>query len=358
MKSQPFTIRSSASRFAVGAVGALGIALMCTAALPVHATEVPKPKSESAELQAARQKLQAAQQQLAEAARDLATLQRASGVDSPFSYAFTFADDPDRAMLGVTIAPGPRKDGRMTGVRITGVTPGSGADKAGLKARDLLVSANGQSLDVAVDAGRSSLEILRDIMRTLKPGDVVTVEYLRDDRKHTAKVTATRPEHAFGDAPLMAWKDHGDVDLLLPLVPPAPRAPWLHQRWMDAAGLKLARIDDNLAEYFHTKDGVLVLEAPQDGPLDLRSGDVIRKINGRSVASPQAAWDELAEVPGNEPVKIELMRKGKAMSLQGPLPKALRVQTRRELIREIRSERQPEPPAPPAPPTDPAPSKP
>lgn len=334
------------------AVGILGIALLCTAALPVHATDVPPPPAppappatESADLQAAREKLQAAQQQLGEAARELARLYRESGEESPFSYAYEFINNPDRAMLGVTIAPGPHKDGRMTGVRVTGVTPGSGADKAGLKANDLLVSVNGQSLDVAAGEARNSMKTLRDFMATQKPDDVVTVEYLRDDRKHSAKVTATRPEHAIGEAPMMTWKGRGDVDLLLPMAPmapPAPRAPWPRQLWIDDAGLKLARIDDHLAEYFKTKDGVLVLEVPEEDPLGLRSGDVIRKINGRSVASPRAAWDELGEVRGDTPVKLDITRKGKMLSLQGPLPQSLRMPARRVMLHERRIEQETE----------------
>jgi len=67
------------------------------------------------------------------------------------------------------------------GVRVSGVIPGSPAEKAGLKTGDVLVEFAG----VAVDDLRS----FSDILKGLSPGDQADVVYLRDGERHTTTVT-------------------------------------------------------------------------------------------------------------------------------------------------------------------------
>lgn len=107
------------------------------------------------------------------------------------------------------------------------------------------------------------------------------------------------------------------MGVLVPPIPPVPPIPALAAR--APGGLQLARIDDDLAVYFKTKDGVLVVAAPDGGTLALRSGDVIRRINGRSVASPVAAWEEIADA-GDAPLKLQITRQGRELELAGTLP--------------------------------------
>ena len=102
------------------------------------------------------------------------------------------------------------------------------------------------------------------------------------------------------------------------------------------SGLQLARIDDDLAAYFKTKDGVLVVRAPEGGTLGLKSGDVIRKINGRSVASPVAAWEELADAEDG-PVRMSVVRQNKELALEGSLPASGRRHVERRIV--IRKEK-------------------
>ncbi|MFP5307848.1 MAG: PDZ domain-containing protein [Gammaproteobacteria bacterium] len=276
----------------------------------------PQPQAEDAELERARAELRRAQQDLARAAKELARVTREHKIISPRAYAYEFLTDPDRAMLGVTIGDEAKQERRC--VLITGVTPGSGADKAGLKSGDLLLSANGTRLAGAGGDERRPVERLRDVMNGLKPGDPVAIEYERDGKRATATVTASRPQHA-APLPMFGWTDDEDFDLLIPpaapLPPGAPLALHLHH---DDAGLQLARLDDDLAAYFDTKDGVLVVRAPEGGTLALKSGDVIRRINGRSVASPVAAWEELGDADGE--LTMDVLRRGKTLTLRGTLP--------------------------------------
>jgi hypothetical protein len=67
------------------------------------------------------------------------------------------------------------------GVKLSGVTPGSPADKAGVRAGDILVGMG--TLDVA------DLQGLTDALRAHKPGDTVPLRVIRDGKPLTVEVT-------------------------------------------------------------------------------------------------------------------------------------------------------------------------
>jgi hypothetical protein len=67
------------------------------------------------------------------------------------------------------------------GVKLSGVTPGSPGDKAGLRAGDIIVGMG--ALDVA------DLQGLTDALRAHKPGDTVPLRVLRDGKPLTLQVT-------------------------------------------------------------------------------------------------------------------------------------------------------------------------
>ncbi|HEY1181927.1 MAG TPA: S1C family serine protease, partial [Rhodocyclaceae bacterium] len=158
---------------------------------------------------------------------------------------------------------------------------------------------------------------LWSVMEPLKPGDPVQLDYKRDGKRSSTKVIATRPAEAIAPEAMMEWHEDKAINALIPPVPPVPPHPG---SWSEDSGeaLQLARIDDELAGYFRTRDGVLVLRAPAGATLALKSGDVIQRINGRSVASPVAAWEEIASADGAA-LKMDVMRHGKPLSLSGTL---------------------------------------
>lgn len=69
------------------------------------------------------------------------------------------------------------------GVRIGMVSPGSAAEKAGLKKDDIITQIEGVEI--------SNLKEYSDLLKKYKPGDTVTVIYTRDGKTNTAKVTLT-----------------------------------------------------------------------------------------------------------------------------------------------------------------------
>ncbi|MGE5323245.1 MAG: trypsin-like peptidase domain-containing protein, partial [Actinomycetota bacterium] len=90
-----------------------------------------------------------------------------------------------RGSIGVTFNPQTpalaRVYGVKQGVTISGVTPGLGADKAGLKAEDTITAVNGKPVKNGDD--------LVNIISAIKPGTKVPIEYVRNGQRKDAAVT-------------------------------------------------------------------------------------------------------------------------------------------------------------------------
>jgi len=89
--------------------------------------------------------------------------------------------------------------------------------------------------------------------------------------------------------------------------------------WCD---LDLVTMNADLGDYFGTKDGVLVIRAPADSGLPLKSGDVILSIGGRKPTSPAHAMRILRSYDAGESVSIEIMRHQKRQTLSWTVPEA------------------------------------
>src|SRR5262249_26170828 len=78
----------------------------------------------------------------------------------------------DRAALGIQARDAVSPSGDPAGVAITSVTPGGPAASAGLRGGDVITEINGAQIP--------SLAALSAELANLKPGEKVTVKYLRD----------------------------------------------------------------------------------------------------------------------------------------------------------------------------------
>jgi serine protease Do len=88
-----------------------------------------------------------------------------------------FSEDENRAMLGVTT------EGDDKGAEIESVTKESAAEKAGLKKGDIITKIDDKKIE--------STDDVTEAIRKHKPGDKVTITYLRDgkEQKATAELT-------------------------------------------------------------------------------------------------------------------------------------------------------------------------
>ncbi|HEX2312146.1 MAG TPA: trypsin-like peptidase domain-containing protein [Thermomonospora sp.] len=87
-----------------------------------------------------------------------------------------------RAALGVTVRTVVDLDsGEPAGVEVVGVSRGQGAEKAGIRAGDVIVAVNGTPTPTQA--------ALSQVLAALKPGQVAKVELLRGDSRTTVNVT-------------------------------------------------------------------------------------------------------------------------------------------------------------------------
>ena len=89
-----------------------------------------------------------------------------------------FTEDENRAMLGVTT------EGNDKGAEIESVTKESAAEKAGLKKGDIITKIGDRKIE--------STDDVTDAIRNHKPGDKVTVTFLRDGKTQTATTELTK----------------------------------------------------------------------------------------------------------------------------------------------------------------------
>jgi S1-C subfamily serine protease len=107
----------------------------------------------------------------------------------------------ERAELGVTTATIDQSLAGLnlpvtSGVLVQSVANGSAADRAGLKGGDISAQVAGQSIQLGGDIitkvdGKAvaTADDLASVVQSHKPGDKVTITYLRDAKSHDAEVT-------------------------------------------------------------------------------------------------------------------------------------------------------------------------
>ena len=204
--------------------------------------------------------------------------------------------------LGLIIS----SDEHEGGVKLIGITPGSGAQKAGLVAGDRVIEINGKQLKNF--KGEQAVEALMDELEDLEDGDLVNLVYESDGKIVKAEVAATRSKGNM-------WSFLGelgnidlDMDFDIEFLDDLKVGPLHHP------DLELSDIDDVMGHYFGVKAGVLVIadSREENGFLP---GDIIRNINGKDVESTKNALQQLSE--NNDVLhKVKILRKGKKKNLE------------------------------------------
>src|SRR5438874_6191493 len=223
---------------------------------------------------------------------------------------YAFGDN--RGRIGVIVDTKADAAGDKLGARIEGVTPGGPAEKAGLKVGDVITRFNGTTLGGAAseDDERSGPGTkLIDLARELDPGDTVQVEYRRgtDARKVTLVAEDLGGGRSWSGS--MEMPDMGAFKELMPQMGPGNEfefafgSPW--------GGIELVELNPDLGDYFGTREGVLVVRAPEDSTLGLKGGDVIVSIGGRKPSSPEQAMRILRSYDTGETVTMAVRRKEK-----------------------------------------------
>jgi S1-C subfamily serine protease len=220
------------------------------------------------------------------------------------------------AVLGINISTGTEDGGPVEGVPIVGVSPGGPAERAGLRAGDVIVLVGDQSLTAASAAEASAT--LVNFMDTVAPDDRISVTYLRDGRAGTATVVAAeidpsvmQPGFPFRQS-LEQLGDEIEAQVVRPFV----------RQWRGGVfrGMELVDLTPDLGRYFGTEQGILVVRAPEGDGIPLRDGDVIVKIGGRTVQSPAHTMRILRSYEPGEELVFDIFRDQRRQTLEVLMP--------------------------------------
>jgi predicted metalloprotease with PDZ domain len=253
----------------------------------------------------------------------------------------TIGHHGQKPMLGVLLG----ERGPAGGIELHGVTPGGGAEAAGLRAGDELTMIN----DVDLIEADSAIDALKEAMQDVQSGDSVSIGYQRDGSFVMADVTThARGFYIMGmtGAPtidmnmdihvealeamaeglaekfaevdfstewiesLGALENLESLESLQALGEIAPHINMTVSRAISVGGgLRLENVDADLAGYFGVEQGVLVLGVPAGKEQEtdgLKPGDIILTIDGEAIVGSDSAYRALL---GKE-ASVEVMRHG------------------------------------------------
>ena len=242
------------------------------------------------------------------------------------------------SQIGVTIRDIEESDAKTgklavaSGVVIEDVSEDSPAAKAGLKKGDIVVEFDGEHV-------RSVRQFTRLVQET-PAGRKAQTSVMRDGQKLNLTV---EPREAGG---FSYFSDGDKLSVLRDLdgyrfdiprpaapappaspVPPKPPAPpafpdfdafmW---RSGNTLGITVGDLSDQLAQYFGTKDGVLVMSVADDSAAakaGVKAGDVVTSFNGTDVTSPSNLRSRIQRLQDGDEFTVGIVRDKKSMTLKG-----------------------------------------
>jgi len=219
-------------------------------------------------------------------------------------------------------------DYRGPGVLVNQVVEGGPAEKAGVKAGDVIVSVNGQSV--------GSPDELQALVRRGHAGDRVRLDLARENKRQAltatlgerssgatwSRTTTTRTESdsddnedsILSDDDLQSLKNLGDM--------PIPGRGRL--------GVQLQDLDGDLGSYFSVPQGkgALIVEVEKESPAaraGLKAGDVIVKVGEDSVEDSNDAARAIREREGK--TSFTIVRRGQRQTVTADLAPRARIRS-------------------------------
>tara|TARA_R110002096_G_scaffold23031_3_gene73540 strand:- start:5438 stop:6499 length:1062 start_codon:yes stop_codon:yes gene_type:complete len=264
-------------------------------------------------------RLREAEERMERAAREIADITRErlpqmAQIERRFEYS-------KKPRIGITI-DGDDNQEAVQGVEISGVTPESAADDAGLRAGDIITSVNDEPLQA--DSSMGANKRLLEFMDGVEEGDILTVKYLRNGNEGVVDLSPRVTEMH-----IMAWAPDAEK-LHIPnapglAFPPKSVGQYSFEYSFPFAGtawgsMELVELNEGLGKYFGTDKGLLVVEAPESEGLDLQDGDVIQSIDGREPKDVRHAMRILGSYQSGESLKLGIMRDKRKRTIEIEVP--------------------------------------
>jgi serine protease Do len=223
--------------------------------------------------------------------------------------------------------------GASAGAVVEEVSPDSPAEKAGVRKGDVFVEFDGERV-------RSVRQFTRLVQET-PSGRAVQAAVVREGQRTTLSITP-RDGSGFsfdGRGDLADWaRDFSyrvaprAVTPPMPPTPPRPPAVWGFDDLLNRAGrlgISIDSLSGQLAEYFGTKEGVLVTSVTDNSPAakaGIKAGDVITSVNGSAVNDPSDVRRRVQSLEEGDEFTVSVMRDRKPLTLKG---KVERIEPRR-----------------------------
>ncbi len=193
------------------------------------------------------------------------------------------------------------------GAKITDVTDGSSAEKAGLKEGDIITKIGEDKITGPDD--------LYKAVGKRKPADNVTITYLRDGKQATANTTLGKSEQV----KVYSWNTPGGDEVYKNYSSPynfsfswngdKPRLGISAQDTEDGNGVKILDLDDD--------------DSPA-AKAGLKEGDIITQVNGKAITSTEDLKQNMQELKKGDTVKITYKRNNQTQTVDVKFPKELK----------------------------------
>jgi serine protease Do len=215
-----------------------------------------------------------------------------------------------RPFLGVTSEESDK------GAKITAVSKGSAAERAGLKEGDIITRIEKKKI--------TDPEVLMDVVAEYKPKQEVKISYLRDGKTKDAKAVLGERKDALvrsysynGDrGPSQGGTFLKDFKFTMPAMPDMPRGDF----FMFNRKKLGVRIED--AE---NHDGAMITKIDSGSVAEkagLKINDVLTEINGKKVTSVSEARENISHVEKNDFI-VKAKRNGTEMTFNIRMPKKI-----------------------------------
>lgn len=225
-----------------------------------------------------------------------------------FDNDFPFGAESNRAFLGVVS----KKDDK--GAKVTEVEDESAAEKAGLKKDDIITKVG----DTKITDSESLYEAVGDH----KPGDKVTITYLRDGKE--AQATATLAKSNFRARAFNFDTDNfnRNFNFKMPDLEGLQRFDGLE----DMTFLRKPRLGVSIQDVAEGK-GVKVTDVDDESAAEkagLKKNDIITSIDGKTVNSVDELRTAVKDLKEGSSIKVSYHRNGKAETATVSFPKRLK----------------------------------
>ena len=241
------------------------------------------------------------------------------GQGTPNAYSFNFNyDNPsifkvdsNRAMLGVTT------ENNEKGARIQKITKESAAEKIGLKQGDVITKIDNRKIEDASD--------VTDAVRAHKPGDKISITYLRDGKEQKATtelgrwkgvdITSMTTPNVLND---QVWRERLN-DRTFERVPGFQGNTFTMTTNRPKLGMSVQDTDDG--------KGVKVLDVDDDGTAykaGIKEGDIITKIDDKDVNSADEIAKLVREKKDQPSLRLQIKRGGRTENVEVKFPKKIK----------------------------------